>query len=180
LADWHTLESILRQWRTDPSCHDSAEFRQALFAALFASPDEAKTLQCFVGESPFFQSTRLRIHIDATSAPALLAELPWHLARWEEQSLASNGWTFELSATPPQAGAPRYALQLKAPFHVLLIAPGAPDSDEHVHDLIDLLRDTWPTTINYVHVAHTAADIASICRDHRPKLVYFCGPATVH
>jgi hypothetical protein len=177
-TDWPTLEEVLQRWRTAQSpYHLTNHFCQSLFAALFPASHADQMVQLFGGESPFFRPTRLCIQLDEATAPALLAELPWHLACWGDQSLVDNGWTFEINARRLQSGVSLYTLQLKVPFYVALVAPGWED---HVHDVTDLLRNTWPVSLSYVHGVSTVEAIATIFRDYAPKLVYFCGPATVH
>jgi hypothetical protein len=125
-SPWRPLEETLRLWRADPGlCQGSERFQQRLFEALFGPPDGAKVLTVLERvcghtlETPIYEPIRLRIH----TQDELLAELPWHATRWQNQQLVSNGWTFELVADPPEEHSPRYQVDLQTPFPILLLVP---------------------------------------------------------
>ena len=187
LDDSHSrFADRLNFWRTDPEmCQNSPQFTNALWEALFG-PDDPKTLALLnqvTGDdlkTPIYAPLRVRIY----TQDALLAELPWSLTTWQDQKLTRQGWTFELTATPPQDNTSHYRVDLPSPFPVVLLAPAGDSSslewDMHQRDVEQKFRDLWRVTSGFIHTVTHRADLTRLRQQlGTVGLLYYYGPAQV-
>jgi hypothetical protein len=187
LDDSHArLDNTLNLWHTHPDmCQNSPQFTNALWEALFGL-DNTRTLAILnqlTGEdlkTPIYAPLRVRIY----TQDALLAELPWSLTTWQEQQLTRQGWTFELTATPPQDNTSRYRVDLPSPFPVVLLAPAGDNSslewDMHKRDVEQKFRDLWRVTSGFIHTVTQRADLTKLRQQvGTVGLLYYYGPAQV-
>jgi hypothetical protein len=188
LDDSHSrLDNTLNLWHTYPAmCLNQPQFTNALWEALFGL-DDTKTLTLLnqlMGDdlkTPIYAPLRVRIY----TQEALLAELPWPLTTWQGQQLTRQGWTFELTATPPQDNTSQYRVDLPSPFPVVILAPAGDSSalewDMHQRDVEQKFRDLWRVTPGFIHTVTQRADLTKLHQQvGTVGLLYYYGPAQVN
>jgi hypothetical protein len=180
------VANTLSLWHTHPEmCQDHPQFTNALWEALFGL-DDTKTLAILnqlTGDdlkTPIYAPLRIRIY----TQEALLTELPWSLTTWQDQQLTRQGWTFELTATPPQDNTSHYRVDLPSPFPVVLLAPAGDSSslewDMHQRDVEQKFRDRWRVTSGFIHTVTQRADLTKLRQQvGTVGLLYYYGPAQV-